>query len=238
MAAPLVDSHVELPRVAAPAATSWRSIAPPSRALADAGAWAMTAHILYARWTPRCPATLSRNGDRAGDPPRHRLRRCAGQRRPLHEGAARGARRAWRATAIAAGCDLVLHCNGVLAETAAPAGRLPGAVRCRGVGCRRRGAGRSGAPRRSIRRPDAARDTACLARRRRERRDLAAGARRRRSRRRSWPSPCTRRRMAMPRWRWATTRRSGWAGSASTRCGMWTRSARCWCRAFCWSASC
>ena len=39
--------------------------------------------------------------------------------------------------------------------------------------------------------------------------------------------------MAMRRWRSATTRRGGWAGCRSTRCGMWTGSARCCCRACC-----
>ena len=39
-------------------------------------------------------------------------------------------------------------------------------------------------------------------------------------------------------WGWATTRRSGPGGSASTRCGMWIRWAPSWCPASCCWGSC
>ena len=87
-------------------------------ALADTGAWAMTAHILYEAFDPALPATLSEavvnrvirhaigfDGVLVSDD------LCM---RALRGGPAELARQA-----IAAGCDLVLHCNGDLAETAA-----------------------------------------------------------------------------------------------------------------------
>ena len=114
-----VDSHAGTAARVAPAATSWREDCAPFAALADTGAWAMTAHILYEALDPALPATLSETGDRPRDPPRHRLRGRAGQRRPVHEGARAASRRALAQQAIAAGCDLVLHCNGDPAETAA-----------------------------------------------------------------------------------------------------------------------
>jgi beta-N-acetylhexosaminidase len=54
----LVDSHESLPRVEASAAELADDIAP-FRDLAGCGAWAMTAHILYAAWDALRPATLS-----------------------------------------------------------------------------------------------------------------------------------------------------------------------------------
>jgi beta-N-acetylhexosaminidase len=113
----LVDSHESLPRVEASAAELAADIAP-FRALAASGVWAMTAHILYTAWDPAFPATLSRkiiqevirgaigfDGVLISD--------------DLSMGAMRGCSDRLAADAIAAGCDLALHCTGVLAESAA-----------------------------------------------------------------------------------------------------------------------
>ena len=54
----LVDSHEELPRVSASRDELAEDCAP-FAALADCGAWAMTAHILYEALDPALPATLS-----------------------------------------------------------------------------------------------------------------------------------------------------------------------------------
>jgi beta-N-acetylhexosaminidase len=113
----LVDSHLDLPRVAAGLEELALDCAP-FAALADAGAWAMTAHILYAALDADRPATLSPlvidqvirgaigfDGVLVSD--------------DLCMKALRGDPGALAAAAIEAGCDLVLHCNGVLAETTA-----------------------------------------------------------------------------------------------------------------------
>jgi beta-N-acetylhexosaminidase len=113
----LVDSHESLPRVEATAADLAADIAP-FRDLAGCGAWAMTAHILYAAWDPARPATLSPavieniirgaigfDGVLVSD--------------DLAMGAMRGCAQDLAGAAIGAGCDLVLHCTGVLEETAA-----------------------------------------------------------------------------------------------------------------------
>ncbi len=111
------DSHLELPRVAAPRDSLALDCAA-FAALADTGAWAMTAHILYESLDPELPATLS---------PRiigQVIRRAIGFDGVLISDdlamkALKGALGALACQAIAAGCDLVLHCTGVLAETAA-----------------------------------------------------------------------------------------------------------------------
>ncbi len=113
----MVDSHLDLPRVDAGRADLAADLAP-FAALAASGAWAMTAHILYAALDPVLPATLSPavigqvirgeigfDGVLVSD--------------DLAMKALRGDPGALAAQSIAAGCDLVLHCTGVLAETAA-----------------------------------------------------------------------------------------------------------------------
>jgi beta-N-acetylhexosaminidase len=113
----LADSHESLPRVEAPAEALAADIAP-FRDLADAGAWAMTAHILYAAWDAERPATLS---------PRvigEVIRGAIGfdgvlVSDDLAMGAMAGLSNDLPGAAIAAGCDLVLHCTGVPAESAA-----------------------------------------------------------------------------------------------------------------------
>lgn len=113
----MADSHHELPRVAATAGDLAADIAP-FRALAGSGAWAMTAHVLYEAWDTALPATISPavignvirgeigfDGVLVTD--------------DLAMGALQGASNDLTAAALAAGCDLVLHCTGRLADTAA-----------------------------------------------------------------------------------------------------------------------
>ncbi|MFC7477046.1 beta-N-acetylhexosaminidase [Dankookia sp. GCM10030260] len=119
----LVDSHLDLPRVSVGLDELALDCAP-FAALADCGAWAMTAHILYAALDAERPATLSPliieqvirgaigfDGVLVSD--------------DLCMKALRGEPGALAAAAIEAGCDLVLHCNGVLAETAAALAGCP-----------------------------------------------------------------------------------------------------------------
>ncbi|PWS36276.1 beta-N-acetylhexosaminidase [Falsiroseomonas bella] len=119
----LVDSHESLPRVTASTAELAADIAP-FRDLAASGAWAMTAHIVYEAWDAERPATLS---------PRivaEVIRGAIGfdgvlVSDDLAMGAMRGLSNDLAGAAIAAGCDLVLHCTGVLAETEALLGACP-----------------------------------------------------------------------------------------------------------------
>jgi beta-N-acetylhexosaminidase len=111
------DSHEALPIVTEAAADLAADIAP-FRALAAAGAWAMTAHILYTAWDADLPATLSPAIiDRV-------IRGAIGFDGVLISDdlamrALSGPPGELAAAAIGAGCDLALHCTGVLAETAA-----------------------------------------------------------------------------------------------------------------------
>jgi beta-N-acetylhexosaminidase len=118
-----VDSHLALPVVEAPRAELERTDFPPFRDLADMP-WAMTAHVVYTALDPDRPATTSRT---------------------VIEGVIRGAfgfdgvllsddlcMRALDGTpaervraALAAGCDVVLHCNGDLAEMQSVAAACP-----------------------------------------------------------------------------------------------------------------
>ncbi len=119
----LVDSHLDLPRVSASRAELAADLTP-FAALAGSGAWAMTAHIVYEALDPTLPATLSPaviagiirgeigfDGVLVSD--------------DLAMQALRGAPGALATQSIAAGCDLVLHCTGVLAETAAALAGCP-----------------------------------------------------------------------------------------------------------------
>ncbi len=113
----MADSHHELPRVGASAAELAADIAP-FRALAASGAWAMTAHVLYEAWDAALPATISRPVvDRV-------IRGEIGfdgvlVTDDLAMGALAGSSNDLARGALAAGCDLVLHCTGRIAETAA-----------------------------------------------------------------------------------------------------------------------
>lgn len=111
------DSHLELPRVTA-SRNELAEDCGPFAALANSGAWAMTAHILYEALDPERPATLSEAVIRRV------IRGAIGFQGVLVSDdlcmkALRGAPGALAQQAIAADCDLVLHCNGEPAETAA-----------------------------------------------------------------------------------------------------------------------
>lgn len=113
----MVDSHFDLPRVTAPREMLAEDCGP-FAALAGLAGWAMTAHIVYEALDPMLPATLSPLV--IGQV----IRRAIGFSGILVSDdlcmrALRGAPGALALQAIEAGCDLVLHCNGVLAETAA-----------------------------------------------------------------------------------------------------------------------
>lgn len=119
----LVDSHEALPRVTAGADELAADIAP-FAALARAGAWAMTAHVLYDAWDSERPATLSPavigrviRGDIGFDGPLLSddlaMKALSGEPGALAE------------AAVAAGCDAVLHCPGDLAGNAAVLARCP-----------------------------------------------------------------------------------------------------------------
>lgn len=115
------DSHHALPVVTADVATLADDLVP-FQALAQAPAlapvWAMTAHILYPAWDAAHCATFSSTII---------TRVIRGQigfdgvliSDDLAMGALSGPADEAAGTAIAAGCDLVLHCTGILAETAA-----------------------------------------------------------------------------------------------------------------------
>ena len=115
----LVDSHRALPRVAADRALLTASDFAPFRALSTMP-WAMTAHIVYEAIDPVEPATFSRHviddiirgeigfdGVLISD--------------DLSMGALAGGLGERTRRALDAGCDLALHCNGVLAEMEAVA---------------------------------------------------------------------------------------------------------------------
>lgn len=137
-----VDSHLALPCVAATRAELEVTDFAPFRAL-NTMPWAMTAHILYSAIDAQHPATLSSHliaevirgglgfdGVLISD--------------DLSMQALGGSLADRAAGALAAGCDLVLHCNGKMAEMTAIAGAispLAGAARRRVLaGEARRGA--------------------------------------------------------------------------------------------------
>jgi beta-N-acetylhexosaminidase len=109
-----VDSHKALPRVDEAVAELTRTDFAPFRALNDMP-WAMTAHVIYSAIDPDAPATLSRKvidtvirGDIGFD----------GMlvSDDVTMGALAGTMRERVRGALAAGCDAVLHCTGVLSE--------------------------------------------------------------------------------------------------------------------------
>jgi beta-N-acetylhexosaminidase len=113
----LVDSHHELPRVDADLATLRASDFPPFAELVGEY-WAMTAHVIYDAIDPQRPATLSptviQQTIRAEIGFDGALISDDLSMKALTGGFARRA-----ADALAAGCDLVLHCNGDAEEMAA-----------------------------------------------------------------------------------------------------------------------
>ena len=119
----LVDSHVELPRVETDEAVLAASDFIPFRALADMP-WGMTAHVVYSALDPMHPATLS---------PKvvgRTIRQDIGfdgvlVSDDLCMGALRGSAGRRASAALAAGCDLALHCNGNLPEMQEIAAMVP-----------------------------------------------------------------------------------------------------------------
>lgn len=119
------DSHHELPRVDAARADLARSDFPPFAALNDAP-WGMTAHVVYKSLDAERPATLSPavieeiiRGDIGFD--------GVLMTDDLSMAALSGDFRTRAETALGAGCDLVLHCNGDMEEmtrVAEGAGRI------------------------------------------------------------------------------------------------------------------
>ena len=139
----LVDSHVALPQV--PADQELDGDLQPFAANADLP-WMMTAHLLYPRWDADRPATLSPVV--IGQVIRGRI--GFGGVLVSDDLAMRalfGAPGDLAAQALAAGCDLALHCTGVLADTEAvldaappvtgPAARRMAAARARAEASRR-----------------------------------------------------------------------------------------------------
>ncbi|WP_372885321.1 glycoside hydrolase family 3 N-terminal domain-containing protein [Shimia sp.] len=111
-----VDSHLDLPRVTVSRAELERDFAP-FRALSDLG-MGMTAHLVYEAYDPR-PATVSAEMLRL-------IREDIGfdgllMTDDISMQALAGSLSERSAAALAAGCDVVLHCNGALAEMAAVA---------------------------------------------------------------------------------------------------------------------
>jgi beta-N-acetylhexosaminidase len=134
------DSHHELPRVEASRAELRAWDFAPFRALAGLPI-AMTAHVVYPALDLAAPATLSRAVIRT-------LREEIGvggllMTDDIAMGALSGPLGERARTALSAGCDVVLHCNGILSEMeeiVAAAGRLGEAARARAeaaLACRR-----------------------------------------------------------------------------------------------------
>ena len=117
----LVDSHLALPRV--PADQDLSDDIQPFAANADLP-WMMTAHLLYPGWDPDLPGTLSPRV--IGGIIRGRIG-FGGVlvSDDLAMRALDGLPGALAAAAVAAGCDLALHCTGVLAETEAVLAGVP-----------------------------------------------------------------------------------------------------------------
>ncbi len=123
------DSHLELPRVDAAAEDLRRLDFAPFRVLADED-WAMTAHIVYDAFDPYAPATCSRRvieGVVRGEIGFSGLLMSDDLSMKALDGSFADRARA----ALDAGCDMVLHCNGEMAEMRAVAeglGALSGAA--------------------------------------------------------------------------------------------------------------
>ncbi|MCU0912126.1 MAG: beta-hexosaminidase [Rhodobacteraceae bacterium] len=125
------DSHTDLPRAEAARAELAATDFAPFRALADLPL-GMTAHVVYPALDLAAPATLSRAAIRA-------VRDEIGfsgllMTDDIAMGALSGSLEARVRGALAAGCDVVLHCNGRLAEmeeVVAAAGRLTEAGQAR-----------------------------------------------------------------------------------------------------------
>ncbi|HEX6442213.1 MAG TPA: glycoside hydrolase family 3 N-terminal domain-containing protein, partial [Stellaceae bacterium] len=113
-----VDSHRALPRVAASRAELSRHDFAPFRVLAavpDTAPWAMTAHIVYPAIDDAAPATLSQRV--IGEAVRGEIGFDGVLiTDDISMGALAGSLGERSRRALEAGCDLALHCSGVLAE--------------------------------------------------------------------------------------------------------------------------
>ena len=117
------DSHARLPVVEVPAAVLEATDFAPFRALRDAPA-AMTAHVVYPAFDPDRPLTVSRAGIEEVVRGRIGFEGLL-LSDDLCMGALSGPAAQRAGAALAAGCDVVLHCNGRLDEMAALARSLP-----------------------------------------------------------------------------------------------------------------
>lgn len=121
------DSHLALPTVTASRAELQHSDFPPFAGFADCP-MAMTAHVVFTAFDKEAPATLSKKIIRGV------IRKHIGfngllMTDDLSMKALAGSLTEKISAALAAGCDVVLHCNGILAEmeqVAAAAGPLKG----------------------------------------------------------------------------------------------------------------
>jgi len=115
------DSHKELPVVDAPKEALAANLAP-FRALNDAP-MAMTAHVLYPAWDAERPATISPTI--IGEVIRGKIGFDGLlMSDDLAMEALSGTLAERAAAALAAGCDVALHCSGVLTESCEVAGAL------------------------------------------------------------------------------------------------------------------
>lgn len=119
-----LDSHKALPCIEVPVTELTTTDFAPFSALADLP-MVMTAHIVLPEIDPDVPLTLSKDGVRF-------LREILGlsgllMTDDISMGALSGAIDERAETALNAGCDLVLHCNGKLGEMETLATRLAGA---------------------------------------------------------------------------------------------------------------
>jgi len=119
----MADSHLELPVVTAPLDDLENVDLVPFKALSDAP-MAMTAHVIYTAWDADNCATLSPKV--VGDV----IRRRVGfdgllMTDDLSMKALSGSFEARARAALAAGCDMLLHCNGDMAEMQAIASVAP-----------------------------------------------------------------------------------------------------------------
>ncbi|WP_417673997.1 beta-N-acetylhexosaminidase [Roseibium sp.] len=119
----LVDSHLELPRISASRQELSQADFLPFKALADMPL-AMTAHLLYTEIEPEHPATQSRTIIRDIIRDEIGFEGCL-MSDDISMKALGGDMRERAALSFAAGCDLVLHCNGDMAEMKAVAKAAP-----------------------------------------------------------------------------------------------------------------
>ena len=119
-----VDSHKELPRAEATLAELEAQDFAPFRLLAAKCPLGMTAHVVFSEIDPTTPATLS--ASIIGRMIRERIGfDGALMSDDISMGALSGDFRGRAEAAIRAGCDLVLHCNGDLAEASEVAAGAP-----------------------------------------------------------------------------------------------------------------